>query len=135
MQPSTWDIRNSVNIKVFDDQHRKASEILDDLQEAIVQKRERGVIDPLFDNLVAEVKEHFETEEKLMKSYSYPSYTLHKTMHDAFLKQLAKLQKNCREGKEQFSVENVGIMKHWFIDHILGADKLYTSFFNQKGVY
>ncbi len=134
MQPSSWDKRYSVAISAVDIQHQSLVHILDGLTMLVIQKKEIGLINPLLDNLFTGVKEHFECEENLMKSHHYPSFTIHKAMHDAFLKQLSKDYSSWKEGKESLSIEGVSLLKRWFIDHILGVDRLLTPFFNQKGL-
>ncbi len=134
MQPSGWSTRFSVSIKALDIQHQRIVEILDQLTTLIIQKGEVGLTDPLLDDLLNKIKEHFEFEEALMKNNLYPSFPLHKTMHDAFLRQFSNRHKNWKEGTESLSIEGVSFLKRWFIDHILGADKLYTPFLNHRGI-
>jgi len=134
MEPSISDFKYSVSIKAMDTQHREIAGILDELAARERKNESGGSVNQLLDILFEKVKEHFDSEEALMRDNRYPSYLLHKSMHDAFLRQLSNFRTKVGDEPEAFTKEGLSLLKRWFIDHILGADKLYSPFLIQRGI-
>ena len=77
---------------------------------------------------------HFEAEESLMKKYDYPGYEEHKSIHQKITQQVLSFQKKIQEGDVDLTEELMTFLKDWLIDHILGVDKKYSDYLNEKGV-
>ena len=134
MQRTVRDSQYSVSIEALDTQHEKIIEILDRLVTTVGPKGAENSILSSLEEVLRTIKGHFEYEETLMKKNGYPSFILHKNMHDAFLRQFSNQLKKWKTVTEPPSTQDIAFLKRWFIDHIIGADKLYTPFLNQRGI-
>lgn len=129
-----WSDRYSVGIKKIDDQHKVLVDILNELFEAMTQKKGEQAIAKIIRNLVGYTRSHFSTEEMLLKQYAYPDYDAHKKIHDEFVQKIDKFQKDFQAGKLSLTTEMSSFLRNWLINHISGEDKKYASFLQDKGV-
>ena len=127
------DTRYSVGDRTFDEQHHHILTVLDKLFHFLEQKTENESVNSLLDDFVNKTKEHFICEEDLMKSIDYPSFWIHKNMHDGFLNKIQLYRRNYLDGNLSFASEKVAFFRRWFKDHILETDKLYSSHLNGRG--
>lgn len=130
----TWSSTLSVNIKQFDEQHRKLVDMVNGLHDAMKQGRGSEVLGPLLDKLVAYTVTHFADEERLMLLHNYPGFPHHKSEHEKLTSQALELKKQYRANSSALSVQVMMFLKDWLSSHILGDDKKYGPFLNSKGV-
>jgi hemerythrin len=128
-----WDNRFVTNIEVIDQQHQKLIGLLNDLHEAMKQKRDAALIGQTINELVVYTVYHFRTEEELLAKYEYPGLNNHKAEHAYFTKEIYSLQERYSKGSTVFTTEILSFLKDWVNDHILGIDKSYAAFLRNKG--
>lgn len=131
----TWNHSYSVNVEELDRQHQKFFAMINSLHDAMSSGQGKQVLGTILDGLVAYTKTHFAHEERLMKLYQYPGLNNHKSVHDAFVRQAEDLQKQYKGGNTMSSVQVMSTLKNWLVKHILGSDKLYAPYFNEKGLH
>lgn len=129
-----WSDKLSVNIREIDEQHKKLVTMVNELHEAMSSGKGKEVIGKILTGLVQYVASHFATEERFMKTHSFPGYLAHKAEHDKLTKKALELQQQFQEGKPVITVEVMGFLKDWLSSHILGTDKNYAPYLNGKGV-
>nr|AQV13769.1 hemerythrin [Sternaspis scutata] len=71
-------------------------------------------------HLAKAVKDHFVTEEAMMKSANYADLGSHKKIHDKFLGDLGTLKCPVNDGQVNFA-------KDWLVNHIKGTDLKYVG--------
>jgi hemerythrin len=81
-------------------------------------------------------KEHFATEETIMREAEYPEYEAHIKEHLYFLRHVGKL---CEELElngfsPKLSREVNYYISEWFIEHILLLDMQLVGFLNARGI-
>lgn len=130
----TWEEKYSVNIKEIDEQHKNLVKMVNDLHEAMSVGKGKEVMGKVLQNLINYTASHFATEEKYMTMFNYPSYPQHKGEHDKFVKQVLDFQKDFNEGNKIISLDVMKFLKDWLLNHILGTDKKFGPFFNEKGL-
>ncbi|MCP4543163.1 MAG: hemerythrin family protein [Chloroflexi bacterium] len=130
-----WNDEYSVNIKEIDQQHKHLVEMLNELFEAMKSGQGSSVTGEILTKMVDYAATHFIIEEKYMTQYEFPGYTEHKTEHEAFIAKVLNLLKRYKKTPTFLSVETAGFLKEWLQTHILGTDKLYGPYLNEKGVY
>lgn len=133
-----WRENFSCNIEEIDNQHKKLFEIGTRLYTLATLNDEYDHFDEIME-ILDELRDytiyHFQFEEKLMSTYTYASYDIHKIEHDFFVKKLQRLEKKDFEGQQQQSViDIITFVADWVSGHILKTDMLYKDFFNSKGV-
>ena len=73
---------------------------------------------------------HFAEEEELQRRYGYPDGSRHKEEHDAFVRELLRLEQQVKEqGPTPRLVATTNqVVAVWLIDHISRADAEFARF-------
>jgi hemerythrin len=129
-----WSDEFSVNIAKIDQQHKKFFDLINNLHDAMRAGNGKEALGTTLKALVDYTKVHFTDEERLLQLYHYPELDKHKAIHDAFVKQTMELQTKFESGNTMLSIQVMGALKDWLINHINGTDKQYTGYLNSKGV-
>jgi hemerythrin-like metal-binding protein len=135
MDVREWTEEFSVNVKLFDVQHRRFVRMIARLEAAMGRGTAAQELTELLTDLAAYVKEHFATEEAVMKAYDYPWRDHHVAQHQQACAVLDRLQSRCASGEAALSVEVLAHLREWLEQHIVGTDKLYTEHLNARGLY
>jgi hemerythrin len=54
--------------------------------------------------------------------------------HEDFIQKIDAFAQDFARGRVSLSLEMMGFLKDWLVEHIKGADKKYGPFLNKKGV-
>ena len=76
----------------------------------------------IFDELLNYTVFHFQAEEKLMKSHSYPQAPAHFKEHQDLIQQVLELQAKFKAGTVMLSIATMDFLKNWLANHILQTD-------------
>lgn len=128
-----WNQKLSVGVTKFDDQHKELIRLINDLHDAMLKGHAKEVMSDVLKRLSNYTVVHFSDEEKAMQQYSYPRYPNQKEAHTKLIAQLKDIEKKHNEGMP-ITMEVMNFLKDWLTKHIIGEDKMYGSFFNEKGV-
>lgn len=129
-----WNDELSVNILTIDNQHKKLIEELNRFYDGLGKRRNKEGMSDILYQLKQYSIYHFQTEEELMRKYSFKGYLAHKKEHDEFIAKIDTLQNKLDEGKLLLTIELTGFMKDWLSNHILKTDKAYSQFLNDCGI-
>jgi hemerythrin len=129
-----WKDSYSVGINKIDTQHQTLVNYLNDLYESMNQGKGKEILGNVIDGLIQYTKSHFASEESLMKVYHYPGYLLHKEKHEKMAAHVLKLKQKFDHGEISNPIQITNFLKEWLAKHIVGTDKEYGPFLNQKGV-
>ena len=78
---------------------------------------------------------HFEDEEKMMATHSYPDFENHKASHQRLLGQVQQLIGDYEKSPNRLNGDRLGtFLKNWLQNHILGTDKSYAESMIEAGV-
>ena len=124
-----------VNVAEIDEQHKQLIAIINELHDSMLEKKSGDIMARLFERLLRYVEVHFETEERLMKTYDYPGFDAHKAQHDDLAARVRSMQEDQQQGRIIVSVDVMNFLKDWLVRHIKGTDRLYADFLNSEGVY
>ncbi|MEM2120048.1 MAG: bacteriohemerythrin [Archaeoglobaceae archaeon] len=117
-----WDDSFSIGIAEIDAQHKKLVEMLANLLEEMKRGQGKTVIAKTIDEMLSYAKEHFATEDKYMKLYSYPYAVSHRKEHDKFAEIARSFYSNYLNGNLT-AIDLMNFLKNWLVEHILGSDK------------
>jgi hemerythrin len=131
----TWDNRYSVHVRELDDQHKKLISMVQTLREAMREGRGKQELNKIFTALVSYTTSHFANEERLMKMHGYPDYLAHQEIHAKMTNKALSLQTEFQAGKTGITLDTMKFLEDWVSKHIMGTDKKYGPFFNDKGVF
>jgi hemerythrin len=130
----TWNESLSVNIAEIDRQHKKLIGMVNDLNDAMKVGKGKEVLGEIVRGLVSYTVTHFRAEENYFDRYGYPETDAHKKEHAAFIEKVTDF-KDKFESKNLFlTIEVMNFLSDWLKNHIMGTDKKYSRFFNEKGV-
>jgi len=129
-----WTENLYVEIPRIDQQHKRLVEMLNELHDAVQQKRAKDVIGGTLTDLLAYTETHFALEEEYFDKYGYFDAENHKASHQALTEEVRELLVRYKSTDgETLGVEVLEFLKDWLYRHILGADKKYAPFFKIKG--
>lgn len=129
-----WSDEYSVKIAAIDSQHKKIVELINELHTAMLHAKGKEVIGKVLEDLSSYTVFHFAAEEKLMKQYDYPGYSKQKSEHEKLSEQVKKLVEDYKSGKTIISQQVMQFLKDWLVNHIVGSDKKYSDYLNERGV-
>jgi len=114
----------------IDDQHRDLLNKVNDLLTACRERRMSEEIGQLIWFLKRYVRKHFRDEEKLQLKSGFPDYPAHKAEHDAFFKEVQRLELHyAQEGASTvLVVESLHMMCGWLHSHFHDMDAVLAEF-------
>ena len=130
-----WRPEYSVSIQRFDCDHKKLISLLNELNDAMAEKRGRLVVGHLLRDLADYSCSHFAAEEEAMCRASYPGLSTHAAEHREFAKKLAEIQYEYAAGSSAVTIDLLYFLRDWVQRHILESDHKYGTSLNQAGIY
>ena len=129
-----WSDELSVGIQQIDEQHQKLVAIINELHEAMLDRREKQVMSHIFTELVDYTKTHFTYEERLFEELGYPDGAAHLLQHRNLAQRVIDLKEEFDAGNTAVTLEVMRFLREWLADHIIGSDRKYTPFLLSKGI-
>jgi len=129
-----WNKNLSVHVSVFDEDHKRLIDLLNQLYDAIVIGQVDDVVPSILLELVDYTKVHFKKEERAFEKYNYPQLEEHKKIHSDFVKQLDEFVGLFKSGKASVGIPVFNMLFSWVQDHIMKVDKGYSEFLNNAGL-
>lgn len=129
-----WNDSFSVNVAEIDQQHKKLVTMINELGDAMKQRKAKDVMGKIVNDMISYASTHFKTEEKYFDQFGYPETDRHKKEHTSFVQRVSDFKKGFENGKISLSIEVMDFLCDWLQDHIKGSDKKYSQFFNEKGL-
>ena len=135
MEPIQWSEKFSVGVEELDQQHQQLVKMLNRL----IAKRETidthsETISDMLLAMTQYAKEHFKTEENLMKEYGYPGLEEQKQEHRTYRIKAVDFSTATILGIEAVPEILLAYLFEWWTHHILDEDMKYKQFFKEKGV-
>ena len=116
-----------VHVPSIDRQHKGIVDFINKIHNAIKHNLEKSKILATLQDMEKWVIDHFEHEEKLMKSVNYSELPQHKKVHKNLLSDVRDNIRKIEEGEDIDFIELLKFLKKWLTNHILGMDKKYSQ--------
>ncbi|MDQ5987662.1 MAG: Bacteriohemerythrin [Syntrophus sp. SKADARSKE-3] len=129
-----WSSDLSVNVVEIDRQHQALVGMINELNDAMSDKKATDVLGKIIDNLINYAANHFAQEERYFDQFKYPDTARHKAEHREFVKKVNDFHESFKKGKLFLSVGVMNFLRDWLVNHIKGTDKKYSRFFNEHGL-
>lgn len=129
-----WKDEFSVGIQKLDEQHKKLVEYLNRLYSDLEGGKGKDAVGEVLGGMIRYTKEHFITEETLMKRHGYPDYESHAEKHRKMAERVLELKIQYGNGEIEDPTAITRFLKDWLAKHIMGTDRKYGPFLNAKGV-
>ncbi len=131
----SWIDAYSTGITEVDLQHKKLIGLINDLHDAMAKGQAKAILGEILGELVNYCASHFAMEEKLFDRHGYPDAANHKEKHQKMTAKVLALQMQFDQGRAMMTLEVMEFLQQWLDKHILGTDKKYVPFLNNKGVH
>lgn len=119
---------------LIDSEHRQLFAAVNDLMDACSQGQGRAQIQKTVQFLSDYVVKHFQDEERLQTQNSYPNYSMHKTFHDGYRRQLSTTAQNLlREGPTVKALGDLNQVVGVLVSHIRTEDKRLARYIKEQG--
>jgi len=129
-----WTEDLSVGVDEIDEQHKELFKRINKLDSALRKGKAKAEVLKFLEFLEEYAVTHFKTEEEFMVSCRYPEYSLHKTNHDRFKKDLAVIEKKFEAGAPLVDVMGLcnNLLIVWFCNHIRTRDMALGGFMKTR---
>ena len=127
-----WTENEMVKVKKIDEQHVRLVNLVNVIYPQLGKLDQEKKID-YTDQLVRELRIHFDTEEEMMKCSKYPGYISHKLEHDRFYGKVQKINNKAKAGDPSITLELLNSLKTWLFNHLEINDKKCAFFFLENG--
>jgi hemerythrin len=129
-----WSKELSVDVLEVDRQHQRLIQMINDLNDAMKQRKGAEVLGKTISGLLDYTKTHFAFEEKYFDQFGYVDAPSHKKMHVEFTKRVGDVKEKFEKGQLGVSLEVMDFLSDWLKKHIMGIDKKYVPLFHEKGL-
>jgi hemerythrin-like metal-binding protein len=85
-------------------------------------------------NLANIIRDHFKTEEALMRAHDYPGLTEHHREHLFLLAELQECIRDIKAGSKPFSLDTLTAHKHWQINYTIFSDRMFASYLTRQSL-
>lgn len=127
-----WKPVYETGIVALDKEHQGLVEQINELFEAVRDKRGSEVYADVVVVLETYVVEHFAHEEKLMAEYQFPGLADHQQEHQNLVAAVQELRKDHAERDESAARELLNFLRTWLLEHIVKVDREYGPFIESR---
>ncbi len=129
-----WTPALSVGIGTIDDQHKVLVDLINELHQAMRQRRSDKLMLDVVDRLKNYTVKHFQQEERFFAQHGYPEAKSHAEIHRKFEAKVMEFEAALKKGTAKVTMDIMRFLKEWLVGHIQGTDKKYAPFLQAKGV-
>lgn len=129
-----WNDSYSVKVAVCDAQHQKLFETMNELADAMKNRKGQETLSKTACDLLVYTKTHFREEEALLQTARYPALAEHERQHQWFAARVEKLAHDLLKDGPTSAVEVLMFLQDWLINHIRKSDCAYSTHLNAAGI-
>jgi len=129
-----WSPALQVGHSEIDRQHRKLIEIANRLNSAMHSGHGRDVSGGILQELVDYTVNHFGFEENLMHTHGYVNRESHLEEHRKLIQSVTDFKQQFDSGKASISIELMGFIRDWLVNHILKVDRALARDLASRGL-
>lgn len=129
-----WDASFAVGVDKFDNAHKVLFNMVNDLADAMQQKKSKEAVGRVLNGLAEYTVNHFADEERNFAQTHYPEETQHKALHKKLVDQVVELIGKFNAGEQLIAQDVINFLQDWLVNHIKGTDKKYGPHLNKNGI-
>jgi hemerythrin len=143
--PIKWDSKLSVGNSYIDTEHKLIIAHINALELVLRHPVEKDYLKFFIDQLLEFTTEHFYHEEQLQLKFRFPHYEENKKGHQALMTELEVIKTiiycfieksdSTQEEAKEITKKVNGLMRKWFIDHIVKSDMKMKGFMDKSIIY
>ncbi len=123
-----WNKNYEIGVTEVDNQHRKLVGMINDLSDAMMDKKGYLAIPHTLEQLGDYVQLHFTTEEEVMRDSKYPALEEHTREHLDLTKRFLEYKRAYSLDHESRPGKLLDFLRDWLKNHILESDKKIGNF-------
>lgn len=123
-----WDPEYSVGYDEIDRQHQDLIALTNKLFMDMAQGMGMISLEYVMARLESFVRDHFDSEEKLMLMYDYPEKETHRERHQEFMDRFYTYREELAAGNYRFALDLYQFLRNWLHEHFLEEDQKLGSF-------
>lgn len=131
----TWNDPHSVRIEIFDRQHQQIIDCVNELAQAMTDGVDGTRLTGILRKLTSLAREHFSDEEEAMARTGYPDLEIHRLVHRLLGENLAFCVERLEKKELLLNEALLDFIKNWLDRHIIGMDKRYSDYLNERGIF
>jgi len=97
-------------------------------------EQERKYFNKVIHEIVAYVKGHFATEERILLATKFSGYADHRKEHENFVQDILRNVRDYEAGKRFTLSAFTRFLRDWILSHIALVDKQYFEYFKRKAI-
>lgn len=121
-----WKPSYSVGVPLFDTQHQKLFQLMNQLHEAMSKGQAKDHLTSIVTALSSYTKSHFAEEESALAKAGYKDLAAHKILHRQFEAKVDGFGNEIKLGTVGMSIQVMDFLNDWLANHIMKIDKDYT---------
>jgi hemerythrin len=129
-----WNASYSTGVSKYDEQHKVLFNMINDLADAMQQKKSKDAVGRVLNGLAEYTVHHFADEERDFAQTLYPEEGEHKALHKKLVDQVVALIGKFNAGEPLITQDVISFLQDWLINHIQGVDKRYGPHLNKSGI-
>jgi hemerythrin-like metal-binding protein len=130
-----WTQEHSVAVLRFDSDHKKLFALINELNDAMAERRGRFVVVRVLRELADYARRHFTAEEAAMQRSNYPGIEAHIAEHRALSAKVEEFYAEYSECADGIPVDVLFFLRDWLQKHILETDRQYSECMNRAGIH
>jgi hemerythrin-like metal-binding protein len=123
-----WNDKLKTGIDGIDEQHKKLVDIINELHQAMRERRAKESISILLERLDDYTKYHFSYEEKELEKVKYQALDEQKVYHKVFIAKIAEMSEGQKKNEIGLSIDMLDFLGTWIKGHIMKEDMKYAPF-------
>ncbi len=127
-----WSNNDKCKVKIIDHQHAEIVQVINKIHNNLKKDNSLETI-KFSENLLKFLKEHFDSEEQLMRKFNDPNFISHKLEHERMYKKTEKYLSNVINKNDKIDFEFLKSFRHWMFNHLDFNDKRLGTYLNSKG--
>lgn len=118
-----WKKSYEIGVAEIDMQHRRLVGMINELSDAMMERRGQRAVKHVLDELKDFIVEHFETEESVMEKSGYPDLPQHRIKHVELTRQVLEFREKARGDQQLEASELLDFLCDWLRNHMMVFDK------------
>lgn len=118
-----WKKSYEIGVAEIDMQHRRLVGMINELSDAMMERRGQRAVKHVLDELKDFIVEHFETEESVMEKSGYPDLPQHRIKHVELTRQVLEFREKARGDQQLEAIELLDFLCDWLRNHMMVFDK------------
>lgn len=134
MQIVKWRESYETGIESMDNQHKTLLDLINQLYSILRDHRGNEEVSKIIDVCLTYAQKHLHDEEQLLIKNEYQDLQEQLDHHAQFIETVNALQNKLADSPDTVVPELYTYLRTWWISHIVGIDKKYGPYLQEKGV-